>query len=136
RLSTGSWASSLIWGRNKDFRGSDHRTFNAYTLESTINFLKRNWVWTRIENFDRDRTILLGETPAAKSVEETPIGRVQAYSVGYERDIMQKPSWLNVGLGFQYTIYGLTEQMKLVYGNRPQSFVIFMRLRPAGNMAD
>src|SRR5215475_14180764 len=35
RFSSGHIASSLIWGRNKDFRGSEKRIFNAYTFEST-----------------------------------------------------------------------------------------------------
>ena len=134
-LSEGSWASSLIWGRNDDFRGADHRIFNSYALESTLNFVNRNWLWTRVENLDRDRTVLLGETPAARETEETPIGRVQAYSIGYERDLARTVQWLNLGIGFQYTTYGLTGQMKSLYGGRPQSFVMFMRLRPAGNMA-
>ena len=113
-LAFGSVATSVIWGRNKDVDGPERRIFNAYTVESTLNFRDRDWVWTRIENLDR----------------ETPTGRVQAYNFGYERDVMRRPPWLNVGLGFQYSVYGLTTPMKTVYGNRPQSFVVFMRLRP------
>jgi len=134
-LSAGSLASSLIWGRNRDRVDGEQRIFNAYALESTLNFANRNWVWTRIENLDKDQTILYGETPAVLEVEETPIGRVQSYSFGYERDIFRTAHWLNVGLGFQFTTYGQTEQMKAVYGNRPQSYVLFLHLRPVGNMA-
>ena len=32
--------------------------------------------------------------------------------------------WANVGLGFQFTTYGLTEEMKTAYGNSPKSFVV------------
>jgi len=92
-----------------------------------LNFKNRNWVWTRIENLDKDRTLLYGE--------ETPVGRVQAYSFGYERDIFRTPPWANIGLGFQFTTYGLTEEMKTVYGSSPKSFVMFLHLRPVGNMA-
>ena len=43
RFSSGHVASSVIWGRNKDMHGNDARIFNAYTAESTVNFLRRNW---------------------------------------------------------------------------------------------
>ena len=135
-VSSGSLASSIIWGRNKDVIGPERRVFNAYGLESTLNFAKRNWLWTRIENLDRDRTLLFGETPGVINIEETPIGRVQAYSLGYERDLVQNTPWLNMGLGFQFTTYGLTDQMKTVYGNSPKSYVVFLRLRPVGDMSE
>jgi hypothetical protein len=134
RFSSGHIASSLIWGRNKDIHGSDARIFNAYTAESTVNFLRRNWVWTRIENVDRDRTLLIGEVPAVLDVEEDPIGRVQAYTFGYERDFFTRSPWVNIGIGVQANIYGLTSQLKQVYGDRPKGFSIFIHLRPAGNI--
>jgi hypothetical protein len=134
-LASGSLASSIIWGRNNDMVDSEERIFNSYALESTWNFKSRNWVWTRIENLDKDRTLLFGETPEALEVEETPIGRVQAYSFGYQRDIFRTQLWANVGLGFQFTTYGLTDEMKTIYGNSPKSFVVFLHLRPVGNMA-
>ena len=62
----------------------ERRIFNAYTLESTVNF-GRNWAWTRIENADRDATLLAGETEG--HADETPIGRVQAWTFGYEREL-------------------------------------------------
>jgi hypothetical protein len=135
RFSSGHVSTSLIWGRNKDLQADGARIFNAYTAESTVNFLSHNWLWTRIENVDRDRTLLTGETPAALLVEEEPIGRVQAYSFGYERDLPLGISALKIGLGAQFTTYGLTSQMKTVYGDRPQAFSVFLRIRPTGNAA-
>jgi hypothetical protein len=134
RLSTGHISSSLIWGRNKDLSDHGARIFNAYTAETTVNFFRRNWVWTRIENVDRDRTLLVGEKPAVLEVEEDPIGRVQAYTFGYERDLPTKPSSLNIGLGAQITTYGLPQSLKSIYGNRPAAFSIFLHLRPRGNI--
>ncbi len=135
RFSAGHISSSLIWGRNKDLPGQAPRIFNAYTAESTVNFWNRNWAWTRIENVDRDRTLLAGETRAALHVEEDRIGRVQAYTFGYERDLAIGPSFLNTGIGFQATVYGLTPQLKAVYGDHPASFAVFLHLRPSGNIA-
>src|SRR5437879_911697 len=36
---------------------------NGYLFESTLKFLSRNAVWTRIENVDRTNELLLGENP-------------------------------------------------------------------------
>jgi hypothetical protein len=134
RFSRGTVSTSLIWGRNKDMHGGDRRIFNAYTAESTVNFLSRNWIWTRIENVDRDRTLLNGENRAALQVEEDPIGRVQAYTFGYERDLPVHVTSLNLGLGIQTTMYGVPSQLKPVYGNNPVGFSVFLHLRPRGNI--
>jgi hypothetical protein len=113
RFSSGHIASTVVWGRNKDL---PDRIFNAYTFESTMNFLRKNWVWTRIENVDRER-------------EEHPAGRVQAYTFGYERDLPFGPSSLNIGIGLQATVYS-------AQGDHPQAYIMFLRLRPKGNMAE
>ncbi len=137
RFSSGHVSSSIIWGRNKDFESQDHRRiFNAYTAESTVNFFNRNWAWTRIENVDRDRTLLIGETPAVLQVEEDPIGRIQAFTFGYERDLPVAVSSIKIGLGFQTSVYGIPQQLKSVYGDHPAGLSVFVRLRPAGNMSE
>lgn len=134
RFSSGHVSSSLIWGRNKDLPGQGTRIFNSYTAESTVEFRTRNWAWTRIENVDRDRTLLAGETPAALTTEEDPIGRIQAYTFGYERDLHFGPAFLNIGLGGQVTTYGMPPQLKAVYGDHPAGVTVFLHLRPTGNI--
>jgi hypothetical protein len=135
RRAWGHIATSLIWGRNKDFHENERRIFNAYTAESTLKF-RNHWVWTRIENVDRDSTLLAGETPAALAIEEEPAGRIQAYTFGYERELPVRLQAVSVGLGAQATVYGLPSQFKAVYGDRPASFTFFLRIRPKGNMAE
>jgi hypothetical protein len=136
RFSSGQLATSLIWGRNKDLPGHHApRIFNAYTFESTIGFLQKNWVWTRIENVDRDRTILVGETDAVRRVEEDPIGRIQAYMLGYERELPITTSKVNIGLGAQITTYGMPPQVSAVYGAHPRALTVFLRIRPVGNFS-
>jgi hypothetical protein len=166
-------ASSLIWGRNKDIRFETVRVFNSFMLEATAKFAGKNWLWTRIENADRDRSlfpvpavvpeepecrlclipgfkplseggkvgssfkhIVIGPLGDPVYIEDEPAGRIQAYTLGYEREIPVGISWLNVGLGIQATTYSLTPELKAVYGNRPATIVSFLRLRPAGNMKD
>ena len=135
RFSNGHISTTVIWGRNKDLPTDAPRVFNSYAAESTVNFLNRHWVWTRIENVDRDRTLLIGEIPAALHVEEEPIGRVQAYTFGYERDVRIGPSFLNVGLGAQMSLYGLPAGLKSIYGDHPAGISVFIHLRPTGNFA-
>jgi hypothetical protein len=43
-------------------------------------------------------------------------------------------SFFNIGLGAQATAYGLSPQLKPVYGNHPAGVSVFLRLRPKGNM--
>ncbi len=168
QFASGHISSSLIWGRNKDLKDGTRRIFNAYNLEITAKFAARNWLWTRIENVDRDRSLLpvqqptcllcglvgftaskgapdleiarfdhvvLGRDGKPATVEEVPIGRIQAYTIGVERELPVGPSWLNVGIGGQFTTYSLTSELKTVYGNRPSTAVVFLRLRPQGNMS-
>jgi hypothetical protein len=131
RFSSGHIASSLIWGRNKDIDGDERRIFNSYALESTVNF-GSNWAWTRIENVDRDASLVAGET--TDHVEETPIGRVQAWTFGYERELPVGSVPLRIGLGAQVSVYGLPTELKPIYGDRPAGVLVFLRLRPKGNM--
>ncbi|RPJ55368.1 MAG: hypothetical protein EHM23_26435 [Acidobacteria bacterium] len=127
-LHRGHVASSLIWGRNKEI-GEHSVVFNTYTWELTVRLLEKNWVWTRIENADRDSTLLTGETPAALDVEEEVIGRVQAYTLGYERDFPDFGSWLTAGLGVQGTFYTIPDVLKPIYGDSPRSVQVFLRFR-------
>ena len=80
--------------------------------------------------------VALGPEGTPVTIDEDPIGRVQAYTFGYERELPVGPSWLNVGLGGQVTAYGLTDQLKALYGNRPLTAAVFLRIRPAGNISE
>jgi hypothetical protein len=80
--------------------------------------------------------IVLGPEGRPITIEEKPIGRVQAYTLGYERELPAGPSWLSIGLGVQATTYGLTAPLNTLYGNRPTTIAVFLRLRPAGNMKE
>jgi len=67
-------------------------------------------------------------------VEEIPIGRVQAWTFGFERELPLGSAPLRAGLGAQISIYGLPSELKTVYGDRPAGLMVFLRLRPKGNM--
>ena len=123
----GNWASSLIWGRTKSLE--DNSIFNSYALESTLRFLTRNHVWTRIENADRSNELLFGENALPTNFQEQPIGRVQAYTFGYDRDFDLIPR-VAMAVGAQVTVYGVGETLKATYGSHPAGVAVFVRVRP------
>jgi hypothetical protein len=126
-LRNGNWASSLIWGRTKSLE--DHSIFDSYALESTLRFLTHNHVWTRIENAERSNELLLGENVPPPNFQEKPIGKVQAYTLGYDRDFDLIPHVASA-IGAQVTVYGVGENLKPVYGGHPAGVAVFLRIRP------
>ncbi len=123
----GNWASSLIWGRTKSLE--DNSIFNSYAFESTARFATRNHVWTRVENAERSNELLLGENPLPPNFKEIPIGRVQGYAIGYDRDFDIVPH-ISSALGMQVAVYGVPEGLKVAYGSHPAGVAVFVRIRP------
>ncbi len=126
-LQKGNWASLALWGRNQDVSGGN--VGNSYLLESTLRFLERNYVWTRIENVDRTNELLLDDSPEPPGFNERYFTRVQAYTAGYEREVGHVPH-LSTALGAQFTWYGVPDVLKPIYGDHPVSAIVFLRLRP------
>jgi hypothetical protein len=126
-LKRGNWASSAIWGRTKS--SPDGAIFNSYLLESTLQFANRNFVWTRIESAERSNELLFGENPLPPNFVETPIGQVQAYTFGYDREIGKLPH-VAAAFGAQVTAYGVPSSLRPVYGSDPVGVAVFLRLRP------
>jgi hypothetical protein len=118
-LANGNWATSLIWGRVHEF--SDRVNLNGYTFESTLNFLHRDYVFTRLELVDKDELF-----PQAAV---HPAYRIGAYTFGGERDLVENRKW-QLGLGADLTIYSKPAVLDAAYGNFPLSFQIFLRMRP------
>lgn len=123
----GNWASTLLWGRTRSI--PDNAILNSYLLESTLRFHTRNAVWTRIENAGRTNELLIDENPPPLSFREQPIGHVQAYTFGYDRDFDLVPH-LASAVGAQLTIYGVPSILQAMYGSHPVGVAIFVRFRP------
>ena len=115
----GNWATSVVWGRkHKDETGTN---LNSYLLESTVNFKRSNYGYTRIELVDKDELF-----PEAAT---HPAYRVAAYTFGGVRDLFQSHTG-QLGLGADITFYGKPAVLDPAYGRNPVSFRIFVRLRP------
>jgi len=135
-LSRGSWASALVWGRNHTSSPGEIHNLNGYTLESTINFLDRDYLYTRLELVDKDG-LLRPEDRLKLGVTQThPSFRIGAYTFGGVRDVWSTDK-LSVGLGGDVTLYSTPAILDSIYGNHPKSFQLFLRVRPGKmKMAD
>jgi hypothetical protein len=125
----GNWASALVWGRNSEGHGDS----NAYLFESTVRFLERNTVYTRMELVDKQH--LLDENifgrPGLEEHDEERSFRVSGFTFGYVRDVYVD-RWVNVGLGADFTLYGTPSALDPVYGRTPTSAHAFVRIRLGG----
>jgi hypothetical protein len=126
-LHNGNWASTLLWGRTRS--PADGAVFDSYLFESTLRFLTRNYVWTRLESAERSNELILGENPLPPGFVERPIGQVQAYTLGYDHDFDIIPR-LASAFGAQFTTYGVPTILQPIYGSHPIGAAVFVRLRP------
>jgi hypothetical protein len=131
-LARGNWATSLIWGRNRE--GGEGHAFrlNSYTAESTLNFADRNYVYTRLELVDK-KDLLRPEDLRRLGYGEHahPQFRVGAYTLGYVRDLYAGDKY-TVGLGGDTTFYSKPEALDVLYGRNPVSYKAFLRIRLGG----
>jgi hypothetical protein len=126
----GSWASTLLWGRNRVLQGG--QIANGYLAESTLQFEEHNHVWIRIESADRSSELLLGKQPEPPGFDERFLARIQAYTAGYDHDFPLIPG-LSSALGTQVTFYGKPAFLTPIYGQHPVGVILFLRVRPSGN---
>jgi hypothetical protein len=124
-LAHGNWASTLVWGRNSTSHGL---VWNGYLAESTLRFAQQNYLWGRIENVDRTNELLFRNQFEPPDFDESIIGRVQAYTAGYEREFALIPG-LSTGIGGQFTVCATPRALSSLYGAHPVGAVVFLRIR-------
>ncbi len=128
RFDRGNWASAFIWGRNREHH-DEPQTLNGYTAESTLNFLNRNYVYTRLELVDKNGLLSHDEAHDLGFVTDHPVFRISAYTFGYARDVWTDDRF-SVALGSDFTFYSKPAVLDLIYGDRPTSYRFFVRIRP------
>jgi hypothetical protein len=125
----GNWASAFVWGRNHITEHGEVRNLNSYTLESTVNFLERNYLYTRLELVDKDE-LLREEDRATLGIEgHHPSFRVGAYTFGGSREVWNTDE-VSFALGGDVTFYSKPTVLDPLYGNHPVSWKLFFRIRP------
>lgn len=134
-LKTGNWATSVIWGRNAKTSGAS----NSYLVESTVNFLKKNYLYTRLELGDREGLLIdnvfgrpgAGIPPGSPEEHKAfhKMHRIGAFTFGGVRDLYVS-KYLRVGVGADATFYSKPSSLDPIYGRQPVSGRIFFRFRP------
>lgn len=119
-----AWSSNsldalALWGRNHTIATSTDA--NGYLLEATAHLFDRHSIWTRIENVDRTTDLLGSSAP----IEETVIGRVQAYTVGYAHRLYGD-RLVTTELGAQATFYNSPGPLRPLYGDHPAGVAIVL----------
>ena len=131
----GNWASALIWGRNREEHEGVNDRLNGYTFESTVNFLDRNYLYTRLELVDRKELLRVEDLQRLGLDEHAdPQFRVGAYTFGGTRDFWNTDNF-SIAVGADATFYSKPSQLDPIYGRNPVSYKIFLRLRPGRSMS-
>jgi hypothetical protein len=129
-LKEGNWATSLIWGRNHASHSGEASSSNGYTAESTVNFLRKNYLYTRLELVDKTE-LLRDEDRASLGITGHHTSfRVGAYTFGAARDVWNTEHF-TVALGADATLYSKPAALDAVYGDNPTSYHFFVRIRPS-----
>jgi hypothetical protein len=125
---TGNWSNTLLWGQTRNL--ATGLVENSFLGESLLNFRRRNYAWTRIEVAQRTTELLDLPLRSSGPQPELSAGHVQAYTLGYDRDLNQHIApHLLIAPGAQFTLYRTPDPLVSTYGRTPFSAVLFLRLR-------
>jgi hypothetical protein len=125
----GNWASAIIWGRNHTSSPGETHNLNGYTFESTVNFLDKNYIYTRLELVDKNELLRPADRALLGIADDHPSFRIGAYTLGGARDILANKSF-SLAIGSDLSFYSKPAVLDQLYGNNPISWKLFLRLRP------
>jgi len=126
----GNWAAAFIWGRNHTSSPGEVHNLNGYTFESTINFLDKNYLYTRLELVDKDDLLRAADRLRLGINQAHPSFRIGAYTFGGARDIWTNDK-VSLAIGSDLTFYSKPVILDSIYGESPASWKLFLRIRPA-----
>ena len=129
-LKHGNWASAFIWGRNHTSSPGETHNLNGYTFESTVNFLDKNYLYTRLELVDKNELLRPSDRTRLGITDDHPSFRIGAYTFGGARDVWNTDK-TSVAIGSDVTFYSKPGALDQIYGSNPVSWQLFLRLRPA-----
>ncbi|MDX6498270.1 MAG: hypothetical protein QOG23_1530 [Blastocatellia bacterium] len=125
----GNWASAFIWGRNHTSSPGEVHNLNGYTAESTVNFLDKNYVYTRLELVDKNELLGASDRALLGIKDDHPSFRIGAYTFGGARDVWNSKH-VSMAIGSDLTFYSKPSVLDRLYGANPVSWRLFLRLRP------
>lgn len=125
----GNWASAFIWGRNHAGSPGEIHNLNGYTLETTVNFLDKNYLYTRLELVDKDDLLRAADRALLGITDPHPSFRIGAYTFGGVRDLWDTDK-ISLAIGSDVTFYSKPSILDPLYGSNPVSWKLFLRIRP------
>jgi hypothetical protein len=125
----GNWASAFVWGRNHTSSPTEIHNLNGYTFESTVNFLDKNYLYTRLELVDKNELLRAVDRVLLRITDDHPSFRIGAYTFGGARDLWSTEK-ISMAIGSDVTFYSKPAVLDAIYGNNPVSWKLFLRLRP------
>ncbi len=126
----GNWASAIIWGRNHVNSPGEIHNLNGYTAESTVNFLDKNYLYTRLELVDKDDLLRAADRTLLGITQPHPSFRIGAYTFGSAREVWNNDK-ISMAFGGDVTFYSKPSILDRIYGDNPVSWQLFFRIRPA-----
>lgn len=130
RFTRGNWATTLIWGRNHTNNAGRVANLNGYTAESTVNFLDKNYIYTRLELADKNELLRAEDRQLLGITDHHASFRIGAYTLGAAREIWNTNKF-SLALGSDLTFYSKPDVLDAIYGNNPISYKFFIRIRPS-----
>lgn len=116
-----NWASTVLWGQNH----ANGDRFNSFLFESNYDFYE-NAVFGRAETVQKT-----GHDLVLEPADEDRVFRVNAFSLGYVRDLIQNKG-IDVGLGAMVTLNHNPASLEPYYGGTTHGgWQVFMRFRPS-----
>ena len=125
----GNWASAFVWGRNHVSEPGEIHNLNSYTAESTVQFLDKNYLYTRLELVDKDDLLRPSDRALLRIRQSHPSFRIGAYTFGGARDIWNTDK-ISLAVGGDVTFYSKPSILDQLYGSNPVSWKLFFRIRP------
>jgi hypothetical protein len=125
----GNWASAFVWGRNHASSPDEIHNLNGYTFESTVNFLDKNYLYTRLELVDKNELLRAVDRAGLGITDDHPSFRIGAYTLGGARDLFTNEKVM-MAVGSDLTFYSKPALLDQIYGSNPVSWKLFLRFRP------
>ena len=105
-LASGNWATSAVWGRVHKI--ATDTNLNGYLLESTLNFLRRDYAFTRLELVDKNELF-----PPGGGASGLPHWRLH---FRWQCAIWCRTRAWQLGLGADVTVYSKPAVLDAAYG--------------------
>ena len=129
-FSRGNWAAAFVWGRNHVSSAEEIINLNSYTVESTVKFLDKNYLYTRLELVDKDDLLRDEDRALLGITAHHPSFRIGGYTFGGVRDVWNTEK-MSVAIGSDLTFFSKPAILDQIYGNNPVGWKLFLRVRPA-----